>query len=116
MLPRENRLKKKKEFDLTFKKGGVFESNVLEMRVLEEVNGNKKIGFVAPVKKFKKAAGRNKMKRKMREAAKVFLTDLTENVNIIFIAKKEAEERSVSNLREDVRKLLTKANILKNDR
>ncbi len=116
MLPRENRLKKKKEFNFTFKKGSILESNLLEMRIIDRDDENKKIGFVAPVKKFKKATKRNKMKRKMREAAKFFLADLKGGVNIIFMAKKEAGEESVDSLKEDMKKLLTKANKLKNDR
>ncbi len=113
MLPKKNRLKKKKEFDTVFINGFSSNDSCLEFR-FKEVPEGKKIGLVAPIKIFKRATERNRIKRKMAEATKRILNYFPEGINVILIAKKPVEKKSVSELEELIKKFLNK--IPKNDR
>ncbi len=113
MIPKRNRLKKKKDFEETFKKGKRLKSEFLEIRIRKVNKKDKKIAFVAPVKAFKKATERNKMKRKMREAFKGLMKNLDEGVRIIIIAGSGAEKKSIEELEKAIKKQLVQFKFLK---
>ena len=111
MLSKENRLKKKKEFNLVFREGKSIDNKYLRIKVkkIEE----KKIGFVAPIKIFKKATKRNEIKRKLREAFRPLVKRLDEGVGIIIIGKKAVEDKSVQETTEIIEDILNSSNFLK---
>ena len=111
MLSKENRLKKRKDFNLVFQKGESINSDYLRIK-FKEIKG-KKIGFVAPVRDFKKATERNKIKRKLRAAFKPLVARLKEDIGIIIIAKKPIEGKSVEETREIIEKNLIRSKLLK---
>lgn len=113
MFSKKNRLKKRDEFNLTFKKGKTFKNRFLKVKVKKVKNEEKKIGFVAPVKIFKKAVERNKVKRMLREAFKPFLEKIPEGNYIILIAKKGIEKKELEEIEREINKILIQANILK---
>lgn len=115
MLPQKNRLKKRKDFNLTFEKGDSYHNILMEIRVRRTENG-KKFAFVAPVKYFKKATKRNKVKRILREALRINLDRVVEGIDIIFIAKKNILEYSFEEVKRSIIKSLNKFKLLKNDR
>ncbi len=112
MLPREYRLKKKKEFNSTFKKSRSFQNDFFEMKV-KKVKEGKKIGFVAPVRLFKKANERNKIKRKMRESFRNNIDNISDGIYMIIIAKEKVREKNVKELEDIIQKTLSKYNIFK---
>lgn len=112
MLPKKNRLKKKKVFSLTFNEGFCYITPSLELRFKKGQTG-KKIGLVAPARVFKKAVDRNRTKRKMAEAVRPLLEELPEGINIILIAKEPIAGKDFSELKEIIEKLLSK---IPNDR
>lgn len=115
MLPKENRLKKRDEFNLVFKEGRSVGNKFLEIKK-KSVKG-KKIAFVAPVKVFKKATERNRVKRKLRESFRPFLSRIDSDIGLIFIARKSIRSKSVEEIEEIVEDLLVRLKILKkNDR
>ncbi len=105
MLPKENRLKKRKEFNSVFREGKSVSNRFLEIKI-KEMEG-KKIGFVAPIKRFKKATDRNYVKRKLRESFRDLLDEIPENTGIIVIAKKAIKGKSVKETREIMNDLLS---------
>ncbi len=113
MLSKKHRIKGKREFNSTFKEGEFFSNSYLEVRVKERDDEEKKIAFVAPVGRFKKATRRNRVKRIMKEAAGFLNEELVSGINIIFIIKKDPEEISKEERSDIIRDVLSEANILK---
>ena len=111
MIPKENRLKKKKEFNFVFQKGRSVNGRYVRIKY-KELKG-KKIGFVAPVKEFRKATERNKVKRKLRESFRKFIPNLKDDIGIIVIAKKDIEVKNVEEVGEIMEKILIKHKLLK---
>lgn len=111
MLSKEYRLKKRSDFNLVFKKGRSVSNRFLEIRFksLEE----KKIAFVAPVSNFKKAATRNKIKRRLRESFREIIDDVKNETGIIVIAKKPIEDKNLKETEEIIKNLLVKAKLLR---
>ena len=81
MLPKENRLKKNKDFKKVFKEGKGFKEDFL---VLKKAKNNLKIsrfGFVVSKTFFKKATLRNKIKRRLRESVRIKLNEIKKGVD-----------------------------------
>ncbi len=74
MLPRANRLTKKKDFDVVFKGGKTTRADFLMAKVLMSSLPASRFGFVVSKKVSPKATVRNKVKRRLREAAAELLT------------------------------------------
>ena len=68
MLPKINRIKKKKDFEIIFKKGASFRNNLFTLRFLKNSLGINRFGFVVSQKVSKKAVVRNKVRRRLTEA------------------------------------------------
>ena len=62
MLKKENRLKKKKDFERIYKKGRGFKGDSLFLKILENKEELTRIGIVVSKKVSKKAVQRNKLK------------------------------------------------------
>ena len=95
MLPKNNRLVKKKEFDEVFQKGKSFVVNELKIRIIflkKRGIKNTKVGLVISRKAVKKAVARNKIKRKLRAALKEIIQNLHIKLFIVIIVFQKAEE------------------------
>jgi len=68
MLPKINRLTKKKDFELVFKKGIVFKNDFLLFKTIKNHLKESRFGFVVSKKISNKANIRNKVKRRLRQA------------------------------------------------
>ena len=68
MLSKINRLTKKKDFELIFKKGEVFKKDFLLFKTIKNLLGEGRFGFVVSKKVSNKASVRNKVKRRLRQA------------------------------------------------
>jgi len=108
MLPAKFRLKDKKEFSETFKKGKSFSSRHLMMRLTRVSSAEIKVGFSVGLKFSKKAAERNKVKRWLREAVRESLGKFRPGAKIVFVlnSRSEFRELSLDILRQEVRDLL----------
>ncbi len=113
MLSQKNRLKKKRIFNLTFKKGKTFKNNFIKVKIKKNKSKEKRVGFVAPIKNFKKATERNKVKRMLREAFKVFLDEIPDGVYIIFIAQPKIKNKDLQTIKKKMKDILIKSNLLR---
>ena len=112
MLPKENRLKKNKDFKKVFKEGKGFKEDFL---VLKKAKNNLKIsrfGFVVSKTFFKKATLRNKIKRKLRESVRIKLNEIKKGIDGVVIASPGLEAKDFREIKEIVNKLFKKAKII----
>jgi len=112
MLPKENRLKKNKDFKKVFKEGKGFKEDPL---VLKKAKNNLKIsrfGFVVSKTFFKKATLRNKIKRRLREAVRIRLDEIKKGIDAVIIAGPGLEAKDFRGIKEIVNKLFKKAKII----
>ena len=86
MLPKINRLTKKSDFDLVFKKGKSTKSDFLIFKELKNHLKIARFGFVVSKKVSNKATVRNAVKRKLRAAVAKQLNGFKKPADIIMIA------------------------------
>ena len=112
MLPKENRLKKNKDFKKVFKDGKGFKEDFL---VLKKAKNNLEIsrfGFAVSKTFFKKATLRNKIKRRLREAVRIRLNEIKKGIDVVIIASPGLETKDFREIKEIVNKLFKKAKII----
>lgn len=112
MLPKANRLKRKKDFEEIFKKGKGLKEDFLFLKIKGSKLKESRFGFIVSLKVSKKAVVRNKVKRRLREAVKKELLKIKPGIDGVFIAQKGIEKKSFLETEEVVNKLLAKAKIL----
>ena len=104
MLPKENRLKKKKEFEAIFENGRTIKGKNIIVKYLGNGLEYTKVGFIVSKKVFKKAVERNRIKRQLREAVKS--TDLKRGLSIIIIALPTIKDVPYVEIESDIKKTL----------
>ncbi len=112
MLPIKNRLRKKKDFEKVFREGRTFPGRFFILKIKENNLNLFRFAFVFPVKNEKKAVKRNRGKRMFREIVQSFLSFIKKEVDVIFIIKKGADERSYGEIKEDVEKVFKKIKLI----
>lgn len=124
MLQDENRLKRMKDFEILFSEGRFVPGNLLNAKVwkIEPTKYPKrgyhdtdlKIGFVASVKHEKKAVGRNRAKRQMREVVRLLLKDkrIKEGYLIAFLSTPKVFGAEYTDIFKDIESILKKARLL----
>lgn len=116
MLPIEERLRKKKDFNKVFKlKCSVATSCVIAYILKKDTNNSidsTKVAFVVSKKIHKKSTQRNKIKRRMREAYRIIRTaypDLIKNFeSIIFIARPNIDQKDYFDIYSNILNCLHK--------
>ena len=106
MLPKENRLKKKKEFETVFKNGKTLRGKNIIARYFKSEDGKTKIGFIVSKKVSKKAVERNKVKRRLRESLRENKEKIDKGVSIIIIALASSKEVPYSEINNDIKSVL----------
>ena len=103
MLARENRLTKADDFRSTMKFGRKISSEHLVIYLKrDEAQPQARFGFVV-AKTVGGAVKRNLVKRRLREAARTLLTELTNEVSVVVRALPGAAESDWNTLREELR-------------
>ena len=106
MLKKSQRLLTK-QFNQVMSKGKVLHSTLFMARVLKGQVGTK-IAAVAPVKPFKRAVDRNKVRRKIYNA----LRPVEAGTHIIIFAKIGVLQATLEEIAADLKSLFVKAGIL----
>lgn len=88
MLPKNQRLRKAKDFALLSQKGRVVFAPFFTMRFRPSALPTK-VGFVVSAKVFKTAVRRNRAKRRMREVLRAVRPVWPEKMDLLFILKPE---------------------------
>lgn len=124
MLSQEYRLKRMKDFEILFKEGGFVPGSLVNAKVwkIEPAKYPKrgysaedlKIGFVASVKHEKKAVGRNRAKRQMREVVRLLLKDgrIKTGYMIAFLSTPKLFVAEYLDISKDIESILRKARLL----
>lgn len=113
MLPKENRLKKGKDFESVFREGKGFKENFLFLKILENNLNKTRFGFIVSQKVSKKAALRNKTKRKLREAVREKLKEVKKGIDGILVASPGLEKKDFWEIKESIDNIFKKAGIIK---
>lgn len=108
MLKKENRITKKADYDLIFKKGKSSYDNLIGIKNLKNSLQKARIGIIVSLKTSKQATQRNKIKRTIREIFKNNLKNIEKNNDYLIIALpssvknsyKEIENSIIGNLKK----------------
>ncbi len=112
VLPKENRLNKKKDFERVFKRGKGFKEDFLFIKIIKNDLETSRFGFIVSQKISKKAVIRNKIKRRMRESVRTALKDAARGYDIVFLPSSDITKRSFKEINEAINKALIKIKIL----
>ncbi len=124
MLPKQNKLKRMKDFDILFKEGRFVNGELLSVRVWR-VNPSKyprrkyeaddlKIGFLVGKKVHKGAVKRNRIKRQMREVIGSLLKkgSMKKGYHLALVAKPVIFGKEYKDTEKDILSLLKRAGVL----
>jgi len=124
MLPQENRLKRKKDFEILFNEGRFcgtqfftakyWKINSEKYPRREFKNDDLLIGFVVSKKFYKLAVKRNRLKRQMREIVRPLVADgkLKKGYLVLIMAKAGSLEVDFEEKKKDLDGLLKRMKIL----
>jgi ribonuclease P protein component len=103
MFKKENRLTKNKEFDNVWQAGqSSFDKNLGVKAVKNNLKINR-FGILVGIKVSKKATERNKLKRRIREAAVAQLEKLKPGFDIVIIAQPVARDKEFVEIEKSVK-------------
>jgi len=111
MLPLQNRLKKKKDFERVFKGGRGYQEGFLFLKLLKNGLTVSRFGFVVSQKISKKATLRNKIKRRIREAVRKALPNIKPGFDGVWVALKGLEIKDFKETEGIVQKLFQKSQL-----
>ena len=124
MLPRKNRLRKMKDFEILFKEGRFVADNLVNIKIwkfVPEKYPRRKytvedllIGVVVGVKVHKSAVKRNKIKRQMREVVRLLLKEnkIKSGYMMSVMAKPNIIDNDYSKIEKSILSVLKKAKVI----
>ena len=112
MLPKLNRIRKKKDFEAIFKKGKGFKNRFLALKIVKNNLPESRFGFVISKKVSKKAVIRNKIRRRISEAIRLDLEKIKKGSDVVLVAYPGIEKNTFSETTELVKNILKKAGLL----
>ena len=124
MLPRENRLKRMKDFEILFNEGRYFNYEFLSLKVWkidplkypkrDYTKEDLKIGFTVGLKVSKSAVKRNRVKRQMREVVRLLLKEgkIKKGFMVAMVAKPEILEKEYIEIEKAVKGVFKRAGLL----
>lgn len=95
-LPRENRLTKKRDFDIVFKEGKTVKGSFLFIKSKDNKLNIPRLGFIITKKVLSKASARNRLKRALSKTVRIFIKENKEaGIDRVIVVKKTGEEASL---------------------
>jgi ribonuclease P protein component len=114
MLAKENRIKKKKDFDKLFKKAKSIKTNNFILKILSNSLKKNRFGFIISQKVAKKAVKRNKIRRNLAVVAKKITNKIKSGTDIVVIALCGIIEKKQDEIEAEIKKVLEKNKIINN--
>ncbi len=111
-MPRQLRLRRRKEFDAVFRQGRTWANELVVLRILPNQLDHNRYGFVTS-KRLGKAVLRNLVRRRLREGLRSL--PLRPGWDVVISAKTKAARASFQELTGAVADLLAAARILEPD-
>ncbi|MFA5742426.1 MAG: ribonuclease P protein component [Candidatus Paceibacterota bacterium] len=109
MLPKENRLVKKRDFEKVLKQGKGFKQKTLFLKTVENNLPQSRFGIIVSKKTAKKAVDRNKIKRQIREIIWKNINKIKKGYDLVFIAwpliKNEGYQEKLSIIESSLQKI-----------
>jgi len=112
VLPKINRLTKKSDFDLVFKKGEGLKNNSLIFKILKNYLNKPRFGFVVSKKVSNKATVRNKVKRRLRKAVLDNLKNIKKSVDIVIITLPGIEKKEFLDIKNAISETFEKLKLI----
>lgn len=109
MLPKINRIKKKKDFEIIFKKGASFKNSLLVLKVIKNNFGESRFGFIVSKMVSKKAVARNKIRRRLSEIIRFNMAQMEKGIDAVLIALPGIKDKNFLETKRAVMSLLEKA-------
>ncbi len=106
MFPKNQRITKKDEFDLIYKKGQSFYLDILGARILKNNLKIRRFAIIISTKISKKAVIRNKIKRQIRSILQQEQDNFPPSVDIIIYTKKGIEKLTFEELKKTILSLI----------
>jgi len=111
MLSKQNRLKKKKDFENVSESKQQISGRFLILKFTKNGLDTTRAGFVVSKKISKRAIDRNRIKRRMRSVCKTEIVKLKKGIDVVFFAKKNIINTEFIDIHRDIKQLLTRAGI-----
>lgn len=89
MLPKENRLKKKGDFDKIHQEGKFYGTKFVAIKLVKNSLSVSRFGFLVGLKISKRATVRNRIKRRLREIIRLNIDKIKAGYDVIFMVKPE---------------------------
>lgn len=124
MIPKQYRLKHDKDFEVLFKEGRFIRGEYVSAKVWRidaeayprrmYTEDTLRIGFVVSKKVEKRAVGRNKIKRKMREVVRLSMKETNWNTGYLvsFMAGPKAVDATYQDIERDILSIARRAKLL----
>lgn len=111
MLKKQNRLKKRSDFNYIFRKGQPCKSRFVVFYYAKNNSNDVKVGIVVS-KKIGNSVTRNRVKRLLREAVKANLEQIKTGYNLIFIARSGIEKLTLAEIEATVKDFLISSKLV----
>jgi len=111
VLPKINRLKKKKNFERVFKKGKSLKEDFLLLKFIKNNSINSRFGIIISRKVSKKVVIRNKIKRRIRAIIFSKLPQIKENIDAVLIVLPGIKDQGFWKIKEIIDKIFTKTKL-----
>lgn len=108
MLKKNNRLKKRYQYNYVYKAGAHFSEKNVTIYLATSKTKDIKVGF-AVTKKIGKAHTRNLVRRRLREIVYREIPLIKQNYNMIVVAKPGIENASFACITQEIQSILKKA-------
>jgi len=112
MLPFQNRLTKKSDFQKVYATRESFYAEGLTLKFAPNGLPVARVGFSVEKKWFKKAVERNWAKRKLRESTRPLLKKIKVGMDVAIIAKDPRSIENMSRVMANVEKLFKQSNLI----